>query len=139
MILFGNYFVEVFYHLKANPEVRLMSFGDVIQVIVLAIILEAVIYSFLASADKVEEDERDKLIEKLSYRNAYWCLIVGVWFLIGHIFMESAFNNPATWVNDSLSLLTPYTLGNLLLLFFILAEVIKFITQIYYYRKGLPV
>ncbi|MEM7359690.1 MAG: hypothetical protein AAF431_11380 [Pseudomonadota bacterium] len=129
LLVFGNYFINVFQRLRTD------SAGDtglvgIIIVIVLVIILEATIHGFL-SIQAEEEDERDKLIEKVSYRNAYWCLNIGVWFLIVQVFLDSRFMPLAGLTT------TPYGLANLLLFSFIVAEVVMFITQLYYYRKGI--
>ena len=103
------------------------------------IIAEIIIYSMLSLSGKDQlEDERDKLIERISYRNGYWCLCIGVWFLIGHVSLEATNTQMGLshWLGDSISLLTPAVLANLLLFFFILSEVTVFITQLYHYRKG---
>lgn len=129
LLVFGNYFINVFNNLRSDGADSI-GLSGIITVIVLVIILEAIIHGFL-NIDGEEEDERDRLIEKISYRNAYWCLIAGVWFLIVQVFLDSRFM-PLEGLTT-----TPYGIANLLLFSFILAEVIMFVTQLYYYRKGI--
>jgi hypothetical protein len=65
-------------------------------------------------------DERDKLIELRATRIAYFILIFGVFLSIGSVLIST----------------TPLITAHIVLFFFILAEVVKFITQLVYYRKG---
>ena len=58
------------------------TFNDIFRPIILIVVLEIIIQSFLAGKDKNKEDERDALIELTSYRNGYWVLSIGVWFLL---------------------------------------------------------
>ena len=137
VLIFGNYFLNAFDNLNTDPQ-EWDGLADFVAAVVLIVILEITIFSFLAEThaannaanNKVQEDERDKLIERISYRNSYWCLSIGVWFLVGHLLLVG-------WFGEYIDLLSPYILGNLLLLFFVLAEVTNFITQLYYYRKGI--
>lgn len=133
LLIFGYYFIGV---LSNHGEGRHADFDDIIRIIIVFVVLEAVIHTFLASIDKSQTDERDRHIEKLSYRNGYLCLSIGIWFLIGQTFVGEATNDLAGWVNEYFNLLSPYILANLLLMFFILSEVTMFFTQLYYYRKG---
>ncbi len=75
------------------------------------------------------EDERDKLIEKTSSRYSYGFLVVCIWVSMVQILLDARFDN-------HLMLTTPYGMFHFLLLFFVLSEVIRFGTQLYYYQKG---
>ena len=128
LLLFGWYLYGAFSILPLNPE--LPGFIEFIILIVGFIILEAIIQSFLAIKNKSQlEDERDKLIEKTSSRYSYGFLVVCIWVSMIQILLDARFDN-------HLMLTTPYGMFHFLLLFFVLAEVIRFGTQLYYYQKG---
>ena len=140
LYFFGNYFMNSFSAYRSNPEITI-NLSALIRVVILVFILEIIIHSFFASQKKAEvEDERDKLIEKVSYKNGYWVMSVGMWFLIGPIFVAGAFDPQqhgiTDWVNGFSNFLTPYILGNVLLFIFIVSEVTVFISQLFYYRRG---
>ena len=128
LLIFGWYLYGAFSNLslKAEPP----GFGEIITLIVLIAVLEIIIQGILASKNKsLLEDERDKLIEKISYRYGYWFLSACIWFLMVQILLDARFDN-------HLMLTTPYGMFHFLLLFFVLSEVIRFGTQLYYYRKA---
>ena len=127
-LIFGWYLYGAFSTLPLNPE--LPGFVEIIILLVLVAVLESIIQSFLSIMNKTQlEDERDKLIEKISYRNSYWFLSVCIWFLMVQILLDTRFDN-------HLILTTPYGMFHFLLLFFVLSNLIGFVTQLYYYRKG---
>ena len=128
LLIFGWYLYGAFSNLSLNPEPPRL--GQIIILIVLVIISEGIIQSFLALKNKSPlEDERDKLIERISYRYSYGFLSVCIWFLMVQILLD-------TWFDNHLILTTPYGMFHFLLLFFVLSEVIRFGTQLYYYRTG---
>ena len=128
LLIFGWYLYGAFSNLSLNPEPPRL--GAIIILIVLVIISEGIIQSFVALKNKSPlEDERDKLIERISYRYSYGFLSVCIWFLMVQILLDTRFDN-------HLMLTTPYGMFHFLLLFFVLSEVIRFGTQLYYYRKG---
>ena len=128
LLIFGWYLYGAFSKLSLNPEPP--GFGEIIILIVWVAVLESIIQGFLALKNKSQlEDERDKLIEKISYRNSYWFLSVCIWFLMVQILLDTRFDN-------HLILTTPYGMFHFLLLFFVLSNLIGFVTQLYYYRKG---
>ena len=128
LLIFGWYLYGAFSNLSLNPEPP--GFGEIITLIVLIAVLEIIIQGILASKNKSQlEDERDKLIEKISYRYGYWFLSACIWFLMVQILFDARF--------DHLPVLTsPNGMFHLLLLFFVLAEVTNFVAQLYHLRKG---
>ena len=128
LLIFGWYLYGAFSNLSLNPEPPRL--GAIIILIVLVIISEGIIQSFVALKNKSPlEDERDKLIERISYRYSYGFLSVCIWFLMVQILLD-------TWFDNHLILTTPYGMFHFLLLFFVLSNLIGFVTQLYYYRKG---
>ncbi len=137
LLIFGWYFYYVFSNLALTAN-EVLSVSDLIGIIILIVILEIVIHAFISVREKNPiEDERDKLIELVSRRNGYWTLCVGIWFLLTHLLIEGF----GTWFNfyHNLIFTSPSYLAHLLLLFFVLGELVCFVTQIYYYRKGIQV
>ena len=128
LLLFGWYLYGAFSNLSLNPEPP--GFIEIIILIVWVVVLESIIQSVLAIKNKSQlEDERDKLIEKISYRYSYGFLCVCIWFLMVQILLDTRFDHLPV-------LTTPNGMFHLLLLFFVLAEVTNFVAQLYYYRKG---
>ena len=127
-LIFGWYLYGAFSNLPLNPE--LPGFVEIIILIIWVAVLESIIQGFLALKNKSQlEDERDKLIEKISYRYGYWFLSACIWFLMVQILLDARFDHLPV-------LTTPYGMFHLLLLFFVLSNLIGFVTQLYYYRKG---
>ena len=128
LLIFGWYLYGAFSNLSLNPEPP--GFGEIITLIVLIAVLEIIIQGILASKNKSQlEDERDKLIEKISYRYGYWFLSACIWFLMVQILFDARFDHLPV-------LTTPNGMFHLLLLFFVLAEVTNFVAQLYHHRKG---
>ena len=134
LLIFGWYFFGVFSNVTATPSEQ-FDFNDVIRVIILIAILEGIIKWFFSKKDEADlVDERDKLIDTKSYRNSYWILCIGAWFILMQLLFEAA----GIWSNSyhTLVFTSPTYIAHLLLLFFVLSEVIHFSTQLFYYRKG---
>ncbi|MDC0172692.1 hypothetical protein OAK26_02980 [Gammaproteobacteria bacterium] len=129
LLVFGWYFYQVFSNQMFNIGHE-FTFNDIFKPIILFVVLEIIIQSFLAGKNK--EDERDALIELTSYRNSYWVLSVGVWFLLIQLLYVGSGGWYDIWKNSSTAFIS-----HLLLLFVVLAEVTSFITQLYHYRKGI--
>ena len=128
LLVFGWYFYGSFTNLKLNPEPP--GIVEIIILIVWIAVLESIIQAFVSFKNKSQlADERDKLIGKISYRYSYWALSACIWFFMGHILLNA-------WFDHLPILTTPGGMFHLLLLFFVLAEVTHFLTQLYYYRKG---
>ena len=129
LLIFGWYLYGAFSNLSLNPEPP--GFGEIITLFVLIAVIEIIIQGILASKNKSQlEDERDKLIEKISYRYGYWFLSACIWFLMVQILFDARFDHLPV-------LTTPNGMFHILLLFFVLAEVTNFVAQLYYYRKGI--
>ncbi len=93
-----------------------------ISIIILIVVVEIILHILLAGFHRPEaEDERDQLIELRATRNAYYLLVAGV------VTANIAF----------LVLAAPILVAHIILFFFILAESVAFITQLFYYRRGI--
>ena len=78
------------------------------------------------------KDERDILIEGKAYRNAYFLIAVGANLVIAYVIVASLVGDAA----PTRIVTTPFFLVNVILFFLVLAELMKFLTQLLYYRKG---
>ena len=129
VLIFGWYLYGAFSTLSLDPTAP--GLVEIIVLIVWVVAFEATIQGVLAFRNRsgLEEDEREKLIEKTSYRYSYWFLCGCLCFLMGNILL-------ADWLDYASVLITPNGMFHVLLLFFVLAEVINLIVQLYYHRRG---
>jgi hypothetical protein len=123
ILIIGLYYVANVVSLlpseKAMPDGAL---GLAITAVVLIAVVETVLQIILfIGAGRIEERaERDNTIAALSARNAYLVMTVGVFSTFASMFAE----------------FTPFEMGSLLLGAFLLAEVVKFASQLVYYRRS---
>ena len=108
-----------------------------LKVVVLTIVLEIVAQIIIAIINhkeaKIEEDERDKLIDLYASRSAYYILSFGVVTAILYIVFPNLLTRfPITGV-----LPTEYVILHIIITIALLAEITKFVLQLYYYRRGL--
>jgi hypothetical protein len=122
LVVYGYYFATVFSGTRPSEfngtgVVRLMSAVFVI------VLIEVVYHIVIALTSKVEpKDERDILIEGKAYRNAYFLLVADLFMLMGTIVLIG---------------LTPFLTVHLMLLFAVVAEIVKSLTQLFFYRRGI--
>ena len=122
-LIYGYYFSKA---IKAihDPEVLNVLFILLIWITVIYIIIQIIAHSVIAIIHRKEAvdggDERDKLISFKSTRISYAILILGVWVIVGGTFIWSS----------------PLLIANMLIFFFILAEIVGSIFQLIYYRRG---
>ncbi len=116
------YFVNVLDLLPAEDGVPDGALALAITAVVLIIIIESALQIVLfIGAGKVEAyNECDEAISVKSSRNAYFILTIGVFATFASAFVG----------------VTPYVMGNIILLFFLLAEMVKFGSQLLYYRRS---
>jgi len=125
IIVFGYYFLQVFKTTGSTLFEVANGISFFIGAVVLMVLLEIILHIILAITNKNESnqsnDERDKLIDLKATRISYYILVFGI-FTVG-VSMLFSF--------DTL------LLANTMLLFFIIAEIVGFSMQLYYYRRGL--
>ena len=125
IVIFGYYFSRVFSALN-QPTVDTSGLITLfIGVVFAMIVLEIVSHITLTAIYKKEasdfNDERDKLIELKAIRISYYILILGVFQAVVSLLMGKA----------------PIMSTNIILLFFVVAQIAGDITQLVYYRKGI--
>jgi len=125
LLIFGAYFTfafGVFSDAETPAGVLIPVF---IATVVATTIIQAFLHTILGIAFNKEAekgaDERDHLIELRATRISYFILVFGVF---------------ATGVSMLLTA-SPIMMANIILFFFILAEVVGFSIQLFYYRRGI--
>jgi len=125
IIVFGYYFTRVFNLLNQTTTDSTNLIVLFIGVVIVMIILEIVSHITLAVIYKKEvnesSDERDKLIELKGIRISYWILIFGIFQAIVSLLMNKS----------------PLMVANIILLFFVFAQIVGESIKLYYYRKGI--
>ena len=132
LLVFGNFFVDTLKAVLAGEPMANVG-TSLVAAMISVIILEIIVQSLLASLGASQkDDERDRLIERLSFRNGYICLSVGMWIWIAQTTIP-------TWWTDlpSSPYMTAALVPVLLLLLFVIAEVTVTVTRLFYYRHGL--
>ena len=132
LLVFGNFFVDILEVVLSGEPMASVG-TSLVAAVISVIILEIIAQSFLASLRASQkDDERDQLIERMSFRNGYLCLSVGMWIWIAQTTIP-------TWWTDlpSSSYMTGALVPVLLLLLFVIAEVTMTVTRLFYYRHGL--
>src|SRR5271165_1842391 len=129
VVVYGYYFAAVLRD-AGRPEFDGGSLTRLILAVIAIVVIEIVYHIVLALESKPEpKDERDILIECKAYRNAYFLLASGAFLVIAWVIMRDA--APARIA------VTNFITVNLVLFFMVVADVMKFLTQLFYYRRGL--
>jgi len=130
VVVYGYYFAAVLRD-AGQPEFNL---GRLVLAVIAIIVIEIVYHIVLAIEQKPEpKDERDILIASKDYRNAYFLLATGAFLVIACVVMAGLARDAA----PTRIIVTPFITVNLVLFFMVLAELMKFLTQLFYYRRGL--
>jgi hypothetical protein len=124
LLAFGIYFGEVAAHLldPARPHANYLQLFVllVVAIVVLEIITHAVIAFRSPREAQTPIDERERLIELRSTRPAFYVLLVGAFLSVGTIHMGAN-----TWL-----------LAHCVLVAIWLAELTRYGSQLYHYRRG---
>lgn len=131
LVVYGYYFAAVL-RSPGQTEFAGSALGRLIFAVIAIIIIEIVYHIVLSVATKPEKDERDAIIELKAYRNAYFAYGTGAFFVIACV-IATGF---AQSVAPTRLIFTPFLLVNLVLLFMVVAEIVKFVTQLLYYTRG---
>jgi len=132
LVVYGYYFAAVL-HNVGQPEFIGAGLGRLFLAVVAIIVIEIVYHIVLALESKPEpKDERDILIEAKGYRNAYFALSTGAFLVIAGV-IAAGLSRGASPMPVNVTL---FLMANIVLLFMVVAEVIKFATQLLYYRRG---
>ncbi|MFC1760121.1 hypothetical protein ACFLZD_01210 [Candidatus Neomarinimicrobiota bacterium] len=124
VIIFGFYFIKVFGTISPTDSGLVngivLFVGAVLYIVLLEMILRIILPIFHKNEPKDSDDERDKIIQLKATRISYLILVLGMFFAIIFLLLS----------------LTQLLIANIILLFFIVAEITGFSIQLFYYRKG---
>lgn len=136
LYIWWNYFSEIYFAAEKGILTIDIMQSALISVVAMTIFLEIAHHIVIAMIDNknanYDEDERDKQISLLGSRNAYFILSFTTVLAILHLL--SPFMNQA--LVERFSLPQEYIVINIIILGALFAEVVKFSTQIFYYRRG---
>jgi hypothetical protein len=121
---FGIYFAEVWDHFLHPTDPHTSHLPLFILLVVAVVIIEIVTHTIMGIRSPLEAkaplDERERLIALRATRPAFFVLLVGAFLSIGTMHLGAN-----TWM-----------LAHCVLLAIWIAELTRFGTQIYYYRRG---
>jgi len=133
VVVYGYDFASVLRD-ASRPEFEGGNVARLVFAVVAIVVIEIAYHIVLALESKPEpKDERDILIECKAYRNAYFLLASGAFLVIASVIMANLVRDAA----PARIIVTPFLTVNLVLFFMVLAELAKFLTQLFYYRRGL--
>ncbi|HNY42564.1 MAG TPA: hypothetical protein PKJ41_19340 [Bryobacteraceae bacterium] len=133
LIVYGNYFAgSMIRWLRGGTEDG--EIGRLLGTLALLAVIEVAYQIAMAVIDRpAPKDERDRMIDAKATRNAYGVLAVSIVLVMGHVIFSEALPGLA-W---PFLLITPFLLVQAMLGALVLAEVVKGVTQLYYYRAGI--
>ena len=123
VVVFGAYFASVVRDISRTGFDGSVSgiVGRLVMAVVAIVVIEIVYHIVLALESEPEaKDERDIMIDGKAYRNAYFTFASGAFLVMCCIVLK----------------FTPFVTVNLVLLVMIAAELVHFLTQLFYYRRG---
>ena len=136
--IFGYYFINVL-SLGSMPleQANIAAVQLLFQAVVTTVVVEIILHTVIAICNPNDaqqpSDERDKLYKMRANSVGYSVLILGVILTLGHILLSSFFpefkgqNAVATF---------PLLSANILFFSFIISEVVRYSSQVFFYRKG---
>jgi len=133
IVAYGFYFGAMLRHLGERGAEG-ASLGRLVVAVIVIIVIETVYNIVLALETKPQpKDERDVMIAGKAYRNAYFLLYFGAGTIMTCALGLAAIDG-ATPMRITV---TPFLILNTMLLLLVSAEIVKFLTQLFYYRQGL--
>ena len=122
LIVYGYYFATVFSGAQPS-QIDRTALARLIGAVFVIVVIEIAYHILIVLKSKVEpKDERDILIETKAYRNAYLLLVADLFTLMGTVVVFG---------------LTPLLTVNLMLLSVVISEIVKYLTQLFFYRRGI--
>jgi len=133
LLVYGNYFAESILRWRDGAS----SDGEVARLLGTAgvlVVIEVFYQILIAIVEQpAPKDERDRLVDAKACRNAYATLLFGVASLMTCVILVEGISNPE-WTPVPV---TPFLLAQGMLAALVMAEAVKGITQLVYYRAGL--
>ncbi len=132
LVIYGGYFVEV---MRGSTERSLEAMLGTMLALLVALIAVHVIFHAVIALDDVEEaeDERDRAVARRASIWGYNVLFVGIICVLGRLLIVGG------WLQAEGAEAGPssYDIANLLLAALVLSEVVYYLAQLVFYRRGL--
>lgn len=136
LYIWFNYFSELYLAVQQNSLTISSMKSALLTVVIMTIALEILHHIAIAVIDNkntnYDEDERDKQISLLGSQSAYYLLSFTAIAAVLHLL----FPLMSQGLVDILNLPSEYAIINIIIFGVLTAEVTKFSTQIFYYRRG---
>lgn len=136
LYIWFNYFSTLYWSIQQDALTIGIMQSALLKVVIMTIVLEILHQIVIAMIDNknanYDEDERDKKITLLGTQNAYYILSFTIMAAVLHLL----FPVMSQTLESVLSLSNEYVIINIIILGVLVAEVVKFSTQIFYYRRG---
>ncbi len=136
LYIWFNYFSELYWAVQQESLTISVMKSALLTVVTMTIALEILHHIVIAIIDNkntnYDEDERDKQISLRGSQNAYYLLSFTTIAAVLHLL----FPLMSQGLVDILNLPSEYAIINIIIFGALTAEVSKFSTQIFYYRRG---
>jgi hypothetical protein len=131
--VYGWYFSHTFRQL-GRQQFDSTTLSRLMTTVIVIVVVEIAYHIALAieHSGPAPKDERDLLIDGKAYRTAYFTMFTGMSLVIAWLIL-------AGMVNDTTAgrmSVAPFLVVNLILLVLVVTELLKFITQLFFYRRG---
>ncbi len=136
LYIWFNYFSELYWSAKQNSLTTDSMQSALLVVVFMTIFLEIMHHIVIAIIDNknanYDEDERDKKITLIGSQNAYYILSFTTITAVLHLLFPVMSQGLVT----ALKLPNEYVIINIIIFGALVAEIAKFATQVFYYRRG---
>ncbi len=136
LYIWFNYFSELYWSAQQNSLTTDSMRSALLSVVFMTIFLEIMHHIVIAIIDNKNanygEDERDKKIALIGSQNAYYILSFTTITAVLHLLFPVMSQGLVT----ALKLPNEYVIINIIIFGALIAEITKFATQVFYYRRG---
>ena len=136
LYIWFNYFSELYWSAQQETLTTASMQSALLSVVVMTIALEILHHIVIAFIDNndanYDEDERDKKISLMGSQNAYYILSFTTIAAVVHLL----FPLMSQGLVMALKLPNEYVIINMIIFGALVAEITKFATQVFYYRRG---
>ena len=131
-----NYFSTLYWAAQQDTLTTSVMQSALLTVVIMTIVLEVFHHIVIAIIDNknanYDEDERDKKITLLGTQHAYYILSFTTIAAVLHLL----FPFMSQRLESLLNLPNEYVIINIIIFGALVAEIVKFATQVFYYRRG---
>lgn len=131
-----NYFSTIYHSVQQESLTINVMQSALLSVVIMTVVLEILHHIVIAIIDNnnanYDEDERDKKITLMGAQNAYYILSFTCVAAVLHLL----FPYMSVHVERLINLPNEYVIINIIIIGALIAEISKFATQVFYYRKG---